>query len=152
MANKYMKFLASRLMGTGVDTLVLWMLTRLVFDTYIGKYIVAPTISFEAAMFTNFLLSYFWIWKNRIASHRAKIFLTRLAVFNLSAAFGFGIKMVFLLLFERIFGWGVVWCNLAALMISGLVNFLLAEKIVFRKPGLLPIVDSQVQPWKKNKN
>jgi putative flippase GtrA len=46
--------------------------------------------------------------------------------------------MLFLLLFERIFGWDVVWCNLSALLISGLFNYFLTDVWVFRKPKVLP--------------
>ena len=57
-------------------------------------------------------------------------------MFNVSSALGFVVKMVFLLLFERIFGWNVVVCNLAALLISGLFNYFLAETVVFGKKNL----------------
>ena len=46
-------------------------------------------------------------------------------------------QMLFLLLFERIFGWDVVWCNLSALLISGLANYFLTDVWVFRKPKQL---------------
>lgn len=45
--------------------------------------------------------------------------------------------MVFLLLFERLFGWDVVYCNLMALIISGIVNFALAEFAMFKKRPLI---------------
>ncbi|MDE5711298.1 MAG: GtrA family protein, partial [Bacteroides sp.] len=57
----------------------------------------------------------------------------RFVVFNLSSVLGFLVKMVFLLLFERVFGWDVIWCNFAALLISGLFNYFLADTVVFRK-------------------
>lgn len=53
--------------------------------------------------------------------------------FNISAIGGFLIKMLFLLLFESVFGWGVVWCNLAALLISGCFNYFMTDIWVFRK-------------------
>lgn len=45
-------------------------------------------------------------------------------------------KMGFLLLFEVIFGWDVVYCNLAALCISGIINFSMGEWVIFRKKAL----------------
>ena len=45
----------------------------------------------------------------------------------------FLLKMGFLLLFELLFGWHVVICNLAALCISGIVNFSMGEWVIFRK-------------------
>ena len=43
----------------------------------------------------------------------------------------FLLKMGFLLLIEVCFGWNVVWCNLAALCVSGAVNFVLGEWFIF---------------------
>ena len=111
MAVKYIKFVASRLVGTLVDTLVLWVLSANVFSSYIGKYIVAPTISFEVAVIVNFIFSYYWIWSKRISIKSPKTFITRFAIFNISCVLGFIVKMVFLILFERLFGWDVVYCN-----------------------------------------
>ena len=143
MAVKYFKFLTSRLIGTLVDTLVLWMLSAYLFSSYIGKYIVAPTISFEVAVFVNFIFSYYWIWSKRISIKSTKTFITRFAIFNISCVLGFIVKMAFLLLFERMFGWDVVYCNLLALVISGFVNYALAEFVVFQKqPSIIePIND-----------
>ena len=41
--------------------------------------------------------------------------------------------MTFLLLFERIFGWNVVVCNLAALSLSGVLNFAMGEWVIFKR-------------------
>lgn len=133
---RYLEFVASRLFGTGVDTFVLWVCSAFIFDTYVGDYVVSPVISFECAVMSNFLCSYCWIWKSRIENRCAADFWRRFAVFNVSSALGFVVKMVFLLLFERIFGWNVVVCNLAALLISGLFNYFLAETVVFGKKNL----------------
>lgn len=133
---RYIEFVVSRLFGTGVDTFVLWVCSTFIFDTYFGDYIVSPIISFEFAVMSNFICSYCWIWKSRIDNRCAGDFWRRFAVFNVSSALGFLVKMLFLLLFERIFGWTVVWCNLAALLISGLFNYFLAETVVFGKKAL----------------
>jgi putative flippase GtrA len=54
-------------------------------------------------------------------------------VYNASATATFIVKLGILLLFEVVFGWHVVFCNLAALCISGLLNFSMGEWVVFRK-------------------
>lgn len=134
MIIKYLEFVLSRLFGTGVDTLVLWLCSDYIFTSYWGSYILSPIISFEFAVMSNFLWSYFWIWKSRIVNRGCRAFWSRFFIFNLSSVAGFLIKMLFLLLFERIFGWDVVWCNLSALLISGLFNYFLTDVWVFRKP------------------
>ncbi|MDE5710566.1 MAG: GtrA family protein, partial [Bacteroides sp.] len=62
----YIEFVVSRLFGTGVDTLVLWVCSKFLFEDYYGIYILSPIISFEFAVMSNFLWSYCWIWKDRL--------------------------------------------------------------------------------------
>lgn len=134
MSTKYLQFVISRALGTGVDTLVLWLLSHHIFGgEYWTTYILSPVISFECAVMSNFLCSYFWIWRERISQHSKRSFWRHFAGFNLSSFAGFVVKMCFLLLFERIFGWGVIVCNLVALCISGVLGFFLSESVVFRK-------------------
>lgn len=145
---KWVDFVVSRALGTVVDTAVLWfvgwVLHRMVaahpasgfwsgFE-YWGEYWIGPAISFEVATFANFLMSYYWIWKNRISNRSsAKSFWRHFGGFNVSCIFGFFVKMVFLVLFEKIFGWDAWLCNLLAVCISGILNYFLAEVLVFRK-------------------
>ena len=132
-ARKILSFFASNLLGTLVDTGVLWVCSSLFFKSYWGKYLLSPFISFECAVFVNFVCSYFIIWKDRISRRTKRSFLRHYAGYNLSCTGVFLFKMVFLLLFERLFGWNVVICNLAALCISGVLNFSMDEWVVFRK-------------------
>ncbi len=127
----YLEFVLSRLFGTGIDTLVLWICSDFIFSGYWGIYIVSPLISFEFAVLSNFLWSYFWIWKDRIPNKTKGDFWKRFVIFNLSSVMGFGVKMVFLLLFQLLFQWDVLICNIAALLISGLFNYFCADKLVF---------------------
>lgn len=129
-------FVVSRGLGTVVDTLVLWFCEKLIFKGYWGEYIISPAISFEVATLFNFVLSYYWIWKSRVENKSAKVFWHLFWIFNLSCVAGFFVKMVFLLLFERLFGFDAVICNLLALCISGIFNFYLAEWMVFKKKKL----------------
>ena len=61
-------------------------------------------ISFEFAVLSNFLCSYFWIWKSRIGRRSTSDFCIRFLMFNLSSGAGFLMKMFFLLIFQKIFG------------------------------------------------
>ncbi len=133
----YLEFVASRLLGTGIDTLVLWICSHFFFTSYWGSYVLSPIISFEFAVLSNFICSYYWIWRKRLTKHSAKDFSLRFFLFNMSSVLGFLVKMVFLLLFQRIFGWGVIWCNFAALLLSGLFNYFAADMVVF-KERLIP--------------
>ncbi len=107
-----------------------------VFASYFGEYVVSPVISFECAVFVNFLCSWFFIWKDRVVTGSGKSFFRKYLLYNFSASAVFLVKMGFLLLFEVIFGWDVVYCNLAALCISGIINFSMGEWVIFRKKAL----------------
>ena len=131
---RFVEFFLTRNIGTLVDCGVLWLLADLVFKgSYAGRNIVSPTLSFEAAVMVNYVTSCLWIWGARIEDNSFRTHLHRFLTFNVSSLMGFLLKMAFLLLFERLFGWHVVICNLVALAISGFFNFFLAEAWVFGK-------------------
>ena len=139
LASNFGGFVISRGLGTIVDTGVLWFCEKFLFTGYWGSYLISPTISFEVATFFNFVLSYYWIWKNRIETKNSKIFWHLFLLFNISCIAGFLIKMLFLFLFERLFHFDAVICNLLALCISGIVNFFLSEDLVFRQKHPEPV-------------
>ncbi len=129
----YLEFIATRLFGTGVDLLVLWVCSTYIFSTYWEIYVLSPIISFEFAVLSNFLWSYFWIWSSRIPQKTWRSFWKSFIIFNLSSVVGFLVKMFFLLLAEKIFEWNVLMCNITALLVSGIFNFFLADSLVFRQ-------------------
>ncbi len=130
---KYLKYTINGLLGTGIETILLWVFSVYIFHNYVGDYIIAPIIAFELELISNFLISYYWIWNKNISVQSQKPLFTHFILYNSSSTLGFFIKMGFLLLFEKAFGWDVIYCNLGALTISGSVNFLLAEKVIFSK-------------------
>lgn len=127
------KFVLVNALGTVVDTAVLWALSEHVFHSYVGTYMLSPLISFEFAVFSNFCCSFFFIWKDRVEMDGIRLFFKKYIFYNLSCSMTFLLKMGFLLMFELLFGWNVVICNLAALCISGIINFSMGEWVVFRK-------------------
>lgn len=128
---RFLKYSGTSLAGTLVDTLVLWILSDLVFTKgYWGEYLVSPAISFQCAVITNFLISYFYVWKDRKKSRNP--FLTFL-YYDISCTAVFLLRLGFLLLVERIFGWDVVICNLVAMCVTGIINFIMNNQVIFRK-------------------
>ncbi len=120
-------------MGTLVDTVVLWLFSHFVFRRYVGQVIISPVISFECAVFTNYVVSYYITWKDRIIHKSMRGFFKRYAAYNGSCTGGFVIKMGFLMLIQYLSKWDVVWCNLLALLVSGTFNFIMDEFVIFRK-------------------
>ena len=127
------KFAAGNLLGTLVDTLVLWVFSHFVFQSYVGKVIISPIISFEFAVFSNFIFSYYMTWKDRISHYSGKSFVRHYGAYNASCTGGFLIKMGVLLLIQALTKWDVVICNLLALCVSGTYNFMMNELVIFKK-------------------
>jgi GtrA-like protein. len=89
---------------------------------------VPVRISFEAAVITNFVIAYFWVWRERISKRSPRSFLRHYAGYNAAATGVFFIKLlvmqgIHLLLVA--FGWfqnktyEPVLCNMLALCVSG---------------------------------
>lgn len=132
MLKKFAKFTIRGIAGAVVDTIVLWLLSTYFFHSYFTKYILAPSISFEASIFCTYTICYFWIWNHRVHNNK-KDFFRRLPAYNTAALVAFGVKMVLLITIERIFHFDVVICNLLALSVSGFVSYFSGEKLIFRK-------------------
>ena len=118
--------------GTGVDTAVLWLVSHHIFHSFAGEYILSPFISFECAVLFNFICSFFLIWKDRMDIGNARTFISRYLLYNLSCTMTFLLKMGLLLFFKFLFGWDVIICNLTALCVSGIVNFVMSDRVIFR--------------------
>lgn len=133
LLRRFPKFIGANAIGTLVDTIVLWLFSHFLFESYIGEYIISPIISFECAVFSNFVFSFFFVWRDRRYRNQRKAFIHKYLIYNISSSAVFLLKMGILLIIEAISGWDVVICNLSALCISGLINFSLGEWVIFRK-------------------
>lgn len=132
---RYMKFLGTSLIGTAVDMLVLWLLSDMVFrEGYMFEYILSPVLSFQCAVLVNYTVFYFYVWKDRVATSRSvRFFLRRYLTYNLSCSSVFLLRFCAMLLIERFTGFDVVVCSLLAMCVSGVINFILTNNVVFRK-------------------
>ena len=134
---RYIKFAGTSVIGTFVDTLVLWLLSDFVFTGgYWGEYIISPAISFQCAVAVNYTISYFYVWKDRTRKRpdaSVRRFFRLYAAYNLSNSMVFLFRLGVLLLIERFSGWDVVFCNLTAMCFSGIINFTINNLLIFKK-------------------
>lgn len=133
IVKRFPKFFAGNLLGTAIDTLVLWLFSHFVFHGYIGQVVISPVISFECAVMTNYVFSYFVTWKDRISQVSTRSFFKRFVGYNATCTGTFILKMGILMLIQWLTKWNVVICNLLALCVSGVVNFLMDNFVVFKK-------------------
>ena len=121
-------------MGTAVDMLVLWICSHfLLKGSYFGEYILSPFISFECALLVNFVFQRNLTWRGRTDGKTLSSLNRLYLVYNISCTGVFLVKMAALLIIERLSGWDVLICNLLALCISGTINFLIGDKVIFKK-------------------
>ena len=133
LIRRYVKFLGMSLLSTGVELLVLWLLSDYVFSgKYWGEYIVSPAIAFEISLAVNFYVSYYYIWKDRTKA-RNKGFIGLFVAYNLSSTAVFMLRLGVIVLVEMILGWDVLVCNVIAMCFSGILNFLVSNNLVFRR-------------------
>ena len=134
---RYAKFAGTSAVGSVVDTLVLWLLSDLVFTKgYWGEYIISPFISFQCAVAVNFTISYFYVWKDRTRKRpdaSVRRFFKLFGAYDISASVVFLFRLGVLLLIERFTGWDVVICNLIAMCFSGIINFTINNLVIFKK-------------------
>ena len=134
---RYAKFAGTSAVGSIVDTLVLLLLSDLVFTRgYWGEYIISPLISFQCAVAVNYTISYFYVWKDRTRKRpdaSARRFFKLYGAYNLSNSAVFLFRLGILLLIERFTGWDVVICNLVAMCFSGIINFAINNQLIFKK-------------------
>ena len=134
---RYAKFAGTSVVGSIVDTLVLWLLSDLIFTRgYWGEYIISPLISFQCAVAVNYMISYFYVWKDRTRKRSdasVRRFFRLYGAYNLSSSVVFLFRLGALLLIERFSGWDVVICNLVAMCFSGIINFAINNLVIFKK-------------------
>ena len=137
LLRRFVKFVGAGIIGSVIDTLVLWLLSDFIFKgMYWGEYIASPVLSFQCAVAVNFTISYFYVWKDRIkngSDSRKGRFFKLYLIYDLSASGVFIVRLGVLLLIERFTGWDVVICNLIAMCFSGLINFTIDNLLIFKR-------------------
>lgn len=121
---KLVRYAFSTIGGITAETLLLWALAHYVWrDWEVGISIIAPTLSFELCLLVNYCTAKYFVWRDRRSS------LWRFHISNISV---FIVKMMLLVALRYFSGVDIVLCNIAAMGVAGLINFVLNDRIVFR--------------------
>ena len=95
IARNFALFVVTSSAGTVVDLGVHWLLSNYVFKgNYWGSFWIAPTISFELAAMANFIIAYYFLWKDRITYRGTRSFWRHFAAYNVTTLGAYAIKLV----------------------------------------------------------
>ena len=142
---KFMVFSVSSGAGTVVDLGLHWFLSARMFqDSYWWTLWVSPFISFQFSVLTNFVIAYYYVWRERITQRSPRSFLRHYAAYNATGTGAFLVKLAVMQGLHFLFV-SLDWfqdvsyepglCNLLALCVSGCINFFVNEFVIFRKPN-----------------
>ncbi len=94
---------------------------------------IRSPIAIETAIITNFILNYYWTWKDRKSEEKGHKRVTFLK-FNLSSG---AISAIFnylpLLLFVSLLNWNENFANFVGIAIASVANFLISHFWTFKK-------------------
>lgn len=98
---------------------------------------LANVVAFVVATQVNFAVSYYWTWSSRrlVGEETLRSVLRRAAVFNGSAALGFGVNAAVFSMAYRVVGMPSMASALVATVVSAAASFVLSSRVVFTAPA-----------------
>ena len=128
------KYAYATSLGAVVEMAILWLLAHVIFKntSFSGKDSLSILIASEIAILVNFTTAYFFVWRDRITKRSARSYFRHYLAFALTANILMVLKVALALFFKDLFRWDVVICDFVALIISGTVNFVLNEMVIFK--------------------
>src|SRR6266404_4014474 len=132
MLYRWLKFNAVGVAGAAVQLAILWSCTNLLAM----HYVLATIIAVETAVIHNFLWHQVWTWRG-LPFEGWQRRLVRFHLANGLASLASNALLTFL--FRHYLGLPVLAANAAAIAITALLNFALANRWVFRHAAMLLI-------------
>ena len=128
------KYACATSVGALVEMAVLWFLAHVAFKSasFYGKDTLSILIASEIAILVNFTNAYFFVWKDRISKRSPRSYFRHYLAFAFTANLLMFVKMALAIFFKDLFRWDVVICDFVALLISGTINFILNEMVIFK--------------------
>lgn len=131
---RFIKFAGVGLIAGTVDITLVWVFTKFVFGGYFGEVIVSPVISYECSIIIGFIFSWYFIWNDRLSNGGSSEFWKRLAAYNISNVGIFALRVLLVMMFEKIWdGGNLVIINTVSRILAGLLNFVITDKLIFKK-------------------
>jgi len=126
---RFMRFNAAGALGIGVQLAVLWILVQMLSMNYVP----ATAIAVATAVTHNFVWHWQWTWADRrLPIPRVAAAFVRFAATNGAVSLGGNLILIWMLVTGA--GLQPIAANLIAIAACGLVNFWLADALVFVTP------------------
>jgi putative flippase GtrA len=131
---RFIKFAGVGVVAGTVDISLVWVLTKFIFGGYYGQMVVSPVISYECSIIVGFVFSWYFIWNDRLSTGGRSEFWKRLAAYNVSNVGIFALRVLLVMMFEKIWdGGNLVIINTVSRILAGLLNFVITDKLIFKK-------------------
>lgn len=134
---RFLKFLLVGASGFAVNAGVYLLLKELSREELFLR-VIAPFISFEISIYSNYCIYHHWVWRDRRKETRRAYWLAFLH-YNIAAGFGFLIIIAVMNLAIALVPWlradsgRYIFANLAGAAVAAVFNFLATDRIVFRR-------------------
>ena len=76
---------------------------------------------------------WYFVWNDRVCREDNSSFLKQLIAYNGSNIGVFGLRMLLVLVIDRIFSCNLVVTNLIGRLLAGLLNYVISDKVIFKK-------------------
>lgn len=132
---RFLKFLVVGASGFSVNAAV-FLLLKLFSHNDLFLRIIAPFLSFEVSIYSNYCIYHHWVWRDRRKENRREYWLGFLH-YNLTAGFGFLIILGVMNLMIALVPWfdspgRYIFANLCGAAVAAVFNFLATDRLVFR--------------------
>jgi putative flippase GtrA len=130
MVLRFLRFNAVGALGIGVQIAVLWVLA----GALQVHYLVATAIAIEVSVLHNFVWHLRWTWPPQDADDpRPRVFFRCLAFHAGNGLVSMLGSLALMPLFVGQLGMHYVVANLVAIACTGLINFLLGDRLIFHR-------------------
>ncbi len=132
---RYFQYVVTSAAGAAIELIVLWLLSDYLLDgSFWNEYVVSPIIAFECSIPVNYIIASRYVWKDRGVNRsnlKNRQRLRRVILFALVTSLIFIARLATLLVVEVFLQWDVLACSLVAMVVSGLLNFIISNQWIF---------------------
>jgi len=128
---RFSKFGVTGFIGYIVDNSIFFILSKITSNLTLETFLI-PFISYEIAMFNNYMLSYYWVWRDRKDKVNPGVY-RKLIYYNGTTFIPFIFRMLAYVHLFRFLKLEGIFSNMIAIIVGMAFNFFICEKFIFKK-------------------